>query len=138
MKIAISNATTGQSFTLAPGGQYSPLDDLDLAHTNAVQEATFVRAESIKLFDRKNERFDQNFTVLHPRGTTGSAENWLFEIGRQVPRFGTVVFSTENSPSGARQWQLKDASCQIVSLKQIGSAVLVTFRLRGGKIAPAT
>jgi hypothetical protein len=133
VKITIENPASGQTYPICQGGENSPLDDLDLAHTSAVQEAEFVRAAEIKLFDRGNGRFDQTFSVLYKRSSGASAEGWLFEMRNRIPQFGRVQFITESSSGGAQTWYLHNASCQIVRARHIGSSVIATFRIRGGK-----
>jgi hypothetical protein len=130
VKITITDTTTGQSYPICTGGANSPLDDINLAHTGSVQEVEYPRAEEIKLFNRKNARFDQTFSVLYARSSVGSAESWLFEMRNRIPQFGKVQFTSEGN---AQAWYLHNASCQIIAARHIGLAVLATFRIRGGK-----
>ena len=133
MKINITDSSTGLQFVICAGGENSPLDDLDLAHTSSVQEVEFVRSEEIKLFDRKNARFDQTFTVLYKQSAIASGESGVLRIGSRCPRFGRVEFQTEVSFL-AEKWYLHNASCQIVSARHIGTSALITYRIRGGRI----
>jgi hypothetical protein len=134
VKITITNTTTGQMYPICSGGANSPLDDLNLSHTSSVQEVEFPRAREIKLFDRGNARFDQTFSALYARSSVGSAESWLFEMRNRIPRFGRVQFTSESNVGNAQAWYLHNGSCQIISARHIGSAVLATFRIRGGEL----
>jgi hypothetical protein len=136
VKITITDPTTGQSYPICSGGANSPLDDINLAHTGSVQEVEFPRAEEIKLFNRKNARFDQTFSVLYARSSGGSAESWLFEMRNRIPQFGRVQFTSESTVGASQAWYLHNASCQIIAARHIGAAVLATFRIRGGKPTP--
>lgn len=134
MKILITNpAASPPLFTICNGRNDSPLDDLDLAHGEEFQEVQYIRGDSIKLFQRKNARCDFSFTILYKKSSMAVAEAWLFQIASFMPRFGNLIITTEVGDGGSTGWTIANASCQIVSAKQIGSAVLVTFRVRGGK-----
>jgi len=138
MKILITNPTgTPPLFTICNGRSDSPLDDLDLGHTEQVQEVDYIRGDSRKFFQRKNAQCDFSFTILYKKSSFAVAESWLFQIASQIPRFGNLIITTEAGDGGSFSWTIANASCQIVSLKQIGSAVLATFRIRGGKPSTA-
>lgn len=139
MKIVITNPTASPPiYVIANGREQSPLDDLDLAHTSAVQEVEFLRADSLRLFERKLARCDFTFSILYKRTDPAGAEKFIFQLATDVPRFGTLIFTSEAGSNGAFSWAIPNASCQIVSVKHIGSAVLATYRIRGGKPTTST
>lgn len=132
MKIVINNVDTGKTGTICAGGENSPLDDINFSHTEEVQEVAFPRAKEIKLFARGNGRFDQTFSVLYKRTSLASAENFIFDLRRTFPLFGRIAFTSESATGNAQTWYLHNAAAQIVSGRHIGSAVLLTWRIRGG------
>src|SRR5262245_23195322 len=131
----LSTSSTRKKATICTGGEQSPMEDLNFNYPSNVQEVEYVRAAGVRHYDRKNQRFDQVFTILYKLSTVADAEAKILGLSDQ-PNFGTVQFITESGFGGASTFTHTNASCQVAAARQIGSAVLVSYRIRGGRLAP--
>jgi hypothetical protein len=102
-----------------------------------VQEAQFLRAESVELFDRRNRSTLISFHAATLFDTMEDAEVYLLERAEKVQIQGLVTLIAR-TPSGAETRRyLSDAIVEISEGRQIGVTIEFSYTIRGGIILSA-
>lgn len=130
MKITIGSDTLCDGAERGVGKHCGPLGITEFDPSAQLQVGEFLRATTVKAFDRGNIRHQVAFKISRLFADTDSAFLWALAYPSTVTRSGSVVFE-----SGSASVTMSDAVLDPPKCSIIGVSVEVSYRLTGGAIA---
>lgn len=129
MKITIGSDVLCDGPDRTAGKHAGPLGRVEFDPVANVQVGEFLRATTIKAFDRGNIRHQVSFRISRLFTSADDAFDWCLSYPSTVTRSGSVVFQ-----SGTASKTMADAVLQPPKMSILGVTVEVSYTLVGGAI----
>jgi hypothetical protein len=126
--ILCDGASKGQNLWMGPDGMV-----LDGAVEPQVQG--FLRAASVKVWNRRNHRISVSFRCSRDCGTTQEAESYIVQFYATCRRSNQLAIISSLPGGGTSQLRINNAVLQSLKLTHVGVLVRAEFSLVGGSIS---
>jgi len=127
MKVKINN-------TWLARGERESVADLQINGRRIIQIAQLLRADEIKMFDRKNHQTTVSFSVSRLHSSVQASECFILEHSTGLPGQGLVTFVATDDNGRDVERHLQAACIEIDESRYIGRSTHHTYTVIGGKM----
>jgi hypothetical protein len=115
--------------SVRPGGPF----DISINARRLVQEAQFIRAAQVTMFDRGNLKTTIRFSVRRQHATVQDSEYWLLTHTYAVQEAATAIFMAESTSGSRVELYLASAVLGVSDHLYKGVGTYHTYTIEGGK-----
>jgi hypothetical protein len=111
---------------------HSQVANFRINGVRVVQVAQYLRAEAVKVFNRKNRQTTVTFEISRKHKTVQDAEVFILEHGNNIPGQGLVTFQALSSTGLVTERYLEAAVISGDDCSYIGATTRHNYQIVGG------